>query len=45
MECLPESLAGTTFYEPTRRGLEEKIRARLEEIRARRKASREPPEK
>jgi len=42
---LPESLAGTRFYEPTRRGLEDKIAQRLEEIRARRKASRESPEK
>jgi len=45
MDCLPESLAGTRFYEPTRRGLEEKIAQRLEEIRARRKAAREAPEK
>ena len=45
MDCLPESLAGTRFYEPTRRGLEEKIAQRLEEIRARRKAGREAPEK
>jgi len=45
MECLPESLAGTRFYEPTRRGAEEKIAQRLEEIRARRKASRESSEK
>lgn len=45
MECLPESLAGTRFYEPTRRGVEEKIAQRLEEIRARRKAARESPKK
>jgi len=42
MECLPESLAGTRFYEPTGRGAEEKIRQRLEEIRARRKAASGP---
>ena len=35
MECLPESLAGTRFYEPTNRGLEQKIAERLESIRAR----------
>jgi len=37
MECLPESLVGTTFYEPTLRGLEQRIRQRLEEIRAHKK--------
>jgi putative ATPase len=37
MECLPESLAGTRFYEPTNRGLEQRISERLEEIRARKK--------
>jgi len=35
MECLPESLAGTKFYEPTNRGIEQKIAERLEAIRAR----------
>ena len=34
MECLPESLAGSRWYEPTDRGLEKRIRERLEEIRA-----------
>jgi putative ATPase len=33
MECLPESLKGTRFYEPTDRGLEQRIAARLEELR------------
>jgi putative ATPase len=37
MECLPESLVGTRFYEPTNRGLEQRIAERLEEIRSRRK--------
>jgi putative ATPase len=37
MECLPESLAGTRFYEPTNRGLEQKIAERLEAIRNRKK--------
>ena len=45
MDCLPESLLGTRFYEPTDRGTEEKIAKRLEEIRERRKASREASEK
>jgi putative ATPase len=33
MECLPESLAGVHFYEPTKRGLEAKIAERLAAIR------------
>ena len=45
MDCLPESLVGTKFYEPTGRGVEEKISKRLEEIRARRKTSQEPSQK
>jgi putative ATPase len=36
MDCLPENLAGTVFYKPTQRGLEQKIGERLESIRARR---------
>jgi putative ATPase len=36
MECLPDSLRGTVFYNPTDRGLEQRIAQRLEEIRARR---------
>jgi len=43
MECLPESLAGTRFYEPTRRGLEQRIAERLEEIRARKKPHSDTP--
>ena len=35
MDCLPENLAGTVFYKPTQRGLEQKIAERLEAIRAR----------
>jgi putative ATPase len=34
MECLPESLAGTRFYEPTNRGAEQRIAERLAAIRA-----------
>ena len=37
MECLPDNLRGTVFYEPTDRGVEQRIAQRLEEIRARRK--------
>jgi putative ATPase len=33
MECLPESLKGTTFYEPTDRGVEQRIAQRLAELR------------
>lgn len=41
MECLPESLVGTRFYEPTKRGIEQRIAERLEEIRSRKKPA--PP--
>jgi putative ATPase len=37
MECLPDNLRGTTFYEPTARGVEQRIAERLKEIRERRK--------
>jgi putative ATPase len=33
MSCLPESLAGRTFYHPTDQGFEQRLRQRLEEIR------------
>ena len=33
MQCLPDSLAGTRFYEPSDRGLERRIAERLEELR------------
>jgi putative ATPase len=33
MQCLPPSLTGTRFYEPLPRGLEQRIRERLEELR------------
>ena len=39
MECLPESLRGSVFYEPTNRGMEQRISERLAEIRAKRKPS------
>jgi putative ATPase len=41
MECLPDALAGTQFYEPTHRGTEARIAERLAEIRRRRAG--EPP--
>ena len=37
MECLPDNLRGTEFYEPTERGVEQRIAERLAEIRERRK--------
>jgi putative ATPase len=33
MECLPDSLRGHRYYEPTNRGLEKRISERLDEIR------------
>jgi putative ATPase len=36
MECLPESLAGKRWYYPTERGMEKRIKDRIEEILARR---------
>ena len=33
MDCLPPSLAGRRYYEPTDRGVEKRIAERLEEIR------------
>jgi putative ATPase len=36
MECLPPSLAGRRYYNPTDRGAEKRIAERLEEIRKRR---------
>ena len=42
MECLPERLAGHRFYEPTNRGMEQRIADRLAEIRKRREKPEEP---
>ena len=36
MDCMPDNLRGTVFYEPTGRGVEQRIKERLDEIRARR---------
>jgi putative ATPase len=38
MECLPDNLRGTIFYQPTDRGLEQRIAQRLAEIREKRKS-------
>jgi putative ATPase len=35
MECLPESLTGITFYEPTNRGFEKRVAERLEWLKRR----------
>ena len=34
MRCLPEELAGREFYKPTGRGVEERIAARLADIKS-----------
>ncbi len=36
MQCLPDSLAGRRWYHPTERGVEKRIKDRLDELRARR---------
>ena len=36
MDCLPEALVGRQWYHPTERGMEKRIKERLDEIRARR---------
>lgn len=36
MDCLPETLVGRQWYHPTERGIEKRIKERLDEIRARR---------
>jgi len=42
MSCLPDNLAGRTYYKPTDEGFEQRLRARLDEIRKlRSKAARE----
>jgi len=40
LDCLPDSLRGTTFYQPTDRGVEARIRQRLEELRELRERAR-----
>lgn len=43
MECLPEAIADESFYEPTDRGFEVRIRERIAEIREALRARRENP--
>ena len=45
MSCLPESLAGRVYYQPTDQGFEARIRLRLEEIRRIQKKPAETKEK
>ena len=33
MQCLPDALIGTEFYQPTDRGVEKRLRERLAELR------------
>src|SRR5580704_6638622 len=40
MECLPDNLKGTRFYEPTDRGVEQRIALRLEELRKKKSGDR-----
>ncbi len=40
MECLPDSLKGRRYYEPTNQGMESRVREILEAIRAAKKKSR-----
>lgn len=40
-QCLPDALAGATFYTPTARGLEGQFRDKLEALRAARRAARD----
>ena len=42
MQCLPDSLRGRVYYEPTSQGLEAKFKARLEEIKAWKAAHSDP---
>ena len=39
-QCLPDALAGTHFYEPVERGLEIKVKERLDALRAAREKAR-----
>jgi putative ATPase len=43
MDCLPAALVGKQYYEPTLRGMEQKIHERLEQIRLKRKGSNDKP--
>jgi hypothetical protein len=41
LDCLPEAIAGTRFYEPRGRGFEEALKARLERYRGLRESVRQ----
>jgi len=41
LDCLPEAIAGTRFYDPQGRGFEENLKARLERYRALRESVRQ----
>jgi putative ATPase len=43
MSCLPASLAGRSFYQPTEQGFEARLRQRLDEIRRLKVQKRSPP--
>lgn len=43
LDCLPDALRGTVFYEPTENGIEQRIKERLIEIRRRRERARHDP--
>ncbi len=45
MDCLPESLAGRTYYRPTNQGFEQRLRQRLKEIRRIKISAGQRPEK
>jgi len=40
LDCLPDALAGTTFYRPTANGAEARLGERLAEFRAKRERAR-----
>ena len=42
-QCLPDALAGSEFYAPTARGLEGRIKDKLDALRAARRAARKDP--
>jgi len=44
LECLPEALAGTSFYHPTEKGFEVRLAERLAEFARRRQVARERPD-
>jgi putative ATPase len=43
LDCLPDALQGHVYYAPSGAGAERELKARLEEIRARRKRARVKP--